>query len=188
MKPEHFAPGEYAPWRGKMVGGKERIIDATHIKYQERRKIVLEMRKSGASYRQIAEYLGVSEYQVSSYLDTALRQLIAEDVESVRKIELGRLDTMLQGIWSRAIKGELPAVDRALHIMKRRAEIMGLDAPKRIDLKGKIEQTTKNTITFDKPEQIGEVLATLAAQIAEKSREQITVIEAKPVLIEAPKE
>jgi hypothetical protein len=88
----------------------------------------LELRKAGASFQQIADQLGYAgpsgAYQaVMSALDATLR----EPGESVRTLELERLDRMTLGLWQGAIAGEYQAVDRVLKIMDRRARLLGLD-------------------------------------------------------------
>jgi hypothetical protein len=50
----------------------------------------------------------------------------------VRKLECERLDRLLLAVWSRALSGDLDALDRALALMKRRAALLGLDAPRKI--------------------------------------------------------
>ena len=54
---------------------------------------------------------------------------IGESVTDVRRMELERLDAMLGALWPKAERGNLTAVDRVLHIMERRAKLLGLDTP-----------------------------------------------------------
>jgi hypothetical protein len=44
--------------------------------------------------------------------------------------ELAELDVLQAAVWPRAVAGHLPSVDAALGIMKRRARLLGLDAPR----------------------------------------------------------
>ncbi len=46
-------------------------------------------------------------------------------------MEVTRLDQLLVAMWPKAMQGSGWAVDRCLGIMKRRAELLGLDAPTR---------------------------------------------------------
>lgn len=117
----------------------------------ERRTFVLDLRKSGASYPKIAEAAlkrfgaerlpnGWDERyaykDVKRELDR-LNEERTEGAEEVRRLELERLDRMLMGLWTQAIKGQQGAIDRVLKIMKRRANLLGIDAPKRTELTGK---------------------------------------------------
>jgi hypothetical protein len=45
-----------------------------------------------------------------------------------------RLDRLLAAIWNQAIEGDGESIDRCLRIMKRRSELLGLDAPKNVKM------------------------------------------------------
>jgi len=126
---------------GKSKTGVQTITTA------ERRKFVLNMRLSGATYPQIADaavkHFGIDNLpggwceryahkDVKRELDK-MRDEMAEATEQIREQELLRLDRMMLALWSQAINGHQGAVDRILRIMKRRADLTGLDAPKKID-------------------------------------------------------
>jgi transposase-like protein len=92
----------------------------------------LALRKSGATYEAIARDLGVSVQSAHRAVKRALERLngeIAESVTDVRRMELERLDAMLGALCPKAARGNLTAVDRVLHIMERRAKLLGLDTP-----------------------------------------------------------
>jgi hypothetical protein len=92
----------------------------------------LALRKSGATYEAIARDLGVSVQSAHRAVKRALNRLngeIAEGVTDVRRMELERLDAMLGALWPKAARGNPTAVDRVLHIMERRAKLLGLDTP-----------------------------------------------------------
>jgi hypothetical protein len=92
----------------------------------------LALRKSGSTYEAIARDLGVSVQSAHRAVRRALDRLngeIAEGVTDVRRMELERLDAMLGALWPKAARGNLTAVDRVLHIMERRARLLGLDTP-----------------------------------------------------------
>lgn len=98
----------------------------------ERRRKAVELRKAGASLKTIAGELGVTFQAVSKMIHKELAELAAateKDAETLRQIEVERLDAMLLGLWNRARHGHEGAVDRVLRIMQRRAALLGLDAP-----------------------------------------------------------
>ena len=117
-----------------------------------RRDFVLRMRKAGATYREIAS-AAIAEFGLEqlpsgwdcryAYMDVKrelekLRNIIGEEAEDIRQIELERLNDMLRAVWNQAT-GQEPdygAVDRVLRIMKRRAELLGLDAPQKREYSG----------------------------------------------------
>lgn len=109
------------------------------IQTHERRVRALDLRRNGASYRQISAALGVSASTAHEDVQVALRDSLAEPAEAVRKIMLERLDAMLLPLMRRATDPQLrdyQAVDRVLKILERQAALLGVDAPRRIDITG----------------------------------------------------
>ena len=102
----------------------------------ERRVRALELRQKGNSYRAIARQLGVSEAQAHKDVHASLRALAEQEMstaEELRALELERLDALLLIVSDEVEQGNLAAVDRALRIGERRAKLLGLDAPQRMD-------------------------------------------------------
>lgn len=108
-------------------------------KAAERRLRALELRKGGATYRQIGERLGVSEAQAHRDVCRALaglQKLCEAEAEVVRTLEIARLDALLVPMMRQALQGNQGAVDRVLRIAERRAKLLGLDAPVRQEVTG----------------------------------------------------
>jgi len=87
----------------------------------------LQLRASGATYKQIAEALGLPNLMaayrlVTQEVDNAIRESAAEILE----LELTRLDRLLMAVYPAAINGDLQAIDRALKIEDMRAKLLGL--------------------------------------------------------------
>jgi len=98
----------------------------------QRRNDALELRKAGASYRQIGQQLGVSHQQAHRDVTKAIRDLakLGEgNARELRILEAERLDALFLSLWPQARVGDLQVVDRTLRIMARRAKLLGLDAP-----------------------------------------------------------
>ena len=102
------------------------------VQAAERRLQALALRREGATFSEIGEALGINRSAahkaVSKALDE-LAQLSEGEVISLRALELDRLDVLQRAIWMQAMDGVLPAVDRLLRIMERRAKLLGIDAP-----------------------------------------------------------
>jgi hypothetical protein len=99
----------------------------------ERARQALELRKAGVQYADIAATLKfASASGAYRAVSRALARLTAEPAAELRKMELLRLDRMLQAIWDPVLKGNQGAIDRALKICERRAKLLGLDAPQKI--------------------------------------------------------
>ena len=108
--------------------------DNKAIAYAEKQRQALELRKAGLTFEEIAAKLGYATH-VGAYqaVKSAIRKIIKEPAEEVRDLEVARLDAMLAGLWVDARKGNVLKVDRVLKIMSRRAELLGLDAPKKYE-------------------------------------------------------
>jgi DNA-binding CsgD family transcriptional regulator len=98
----------------------------------ERRAMALELRKSGAAYREIARQLGVDVHTAHGDVGAelaALREMTVGRAEELRALELERFDRMVAGLWPQIEKGSPPAVTAAIRVSERRARLLGLDAP-----------------------------------------------------------
>ena len=106
---------------------------------QERRAKALQLRIAGATYEQIATQLGyAARGNALKDVDVGLKAITKEPAEKLRKIENQRLEVMQIALWTRASKGEIAAQDACLRIMKRRADMNGLDAKSKIELSGSL--------------------------------------------------
>jgi hypothetical protein len=96
---------------------------------KEKQYQALELRKAGASYRQIGAQLGVSDVQCHRYVKAALAQiqkLSLESAEEYRALELEKLDNYELRINKQVQNGNFGAIDRALRIIDQRAKLLGL--------------------------------------------------------------
>ena len=107
----------------------------------ERRVRAFEMRKAGASQHAIARALGVSRSVVVQDLDITIKD-VASKLETQAKtalvLELTRLDTLQRALWPLIVgvdKPNVEAVHAVLAIMKHRADLLGLNAPDKLDLR-----------------------------------------------------
>jgi hypothetical protein len=96
---------------------------------------VFELRIQGNTFDQIASEVGFSGPSGAWQAYQRVKEShIFESVDEARQLELMRLDEMQFAIWDRAINGELPALQCVLKIMDRRAKLLGLDKPEKIEL------------------------------------------------------
>lgn len=120
----------------------------TQINTQERRAFILELRKSGASYRQIADATikrfgednlpnGFNCLYASKDVKRELEKLQAlneQQAEDIRAIRLERINTALLAIWPQVKKGHLGAIDRFVRLDSQLAKLTGTDSPEKMDL------------------------------------------------------
>lgn len=112
------------------------MTSAKTFAVKDRRILCIELRKSGMTLDQIGREVGISPQAVHTHLKNGLARLdkIAEkSAEELRRIELERLDTMHLALYAKAITGDVVAVRAMLKIGERRAALLGLDAPRKLD-------------------------------------------------------
>lgn len=106
----------------------------------ERQEQALLLRRSGLAFSAIGQRLGISKSRAHALvqlgMDSAREQILTQSDE-LRIEEISRLDGMLATVYEKAAAGDLQAVDRVLKIGERRAKLLGLEAPVRIETTGK---------------------------------------------------
>ena len=94
--------------------------------------MAISLRREGQSFAQIGQTLGITKQSAHNLVKTALDRLADETREITaqwRALEADRLDCLQVAAWDKAMEGNLPAVDRVLKIMERRAKLLALDQP-----------------------------------------------------------
>jgi hypothetical protein len=107
----------------------------------QRRLRVLELTQEGYTTRQIGAQLGVSHTLAWRDLKHSLTEYSErESVETtqLRNLEKARLDQLQSAVYPKALEGQVTAVEAVLSIMKRRAALLGLDQPVRVDLSAEV--------------------------------------------------
>jgi hypothetical protein len=94
---------------------------------------VLDLRRAGFTFQRIAEEVG---YATPSGAQRALERIMSRNIpmapEEFRWQELDRLDRMQVALWPRAMKGDDRAIGTIVRLMERRAKLVGIDAPTKI--------------------------------------------------------
>ena len=93
----------------------------------------LRLRRAGLTLDEIATRVG---YNSSASVHYALKRLneriVREDVDEIRNLEGERLDLLQAANWDNAMQGDVPAGALVLRVMERRAKLLGLDMPIRV--------------------------------------------------------
>lgn len=101
---------------------------ARQIEREEQREKILNLRRTGASFRAIANQLGLTLNKTFRLHDEALATLCPlESREQIRQTELDRLDRLKLAIWQRCADGELEAIREMIRLIGMTARIAGLD-------------------------------------------------------------
>ena len=109
------------------------------IRTTEKTLRALELRKRGLNYTQIGKKLGCHRSTACRYVLSELENLAdkcREEAAHVRDLELQRLDALYLVAYAEVEEGNVPAIDRCLRIMERRAKLLGLDAAQKVDVNG----------------------------------------------------
>jgi hypothetical protein len=108
-------------------------VDITEDALLAKELRVLDLRRAGFTFQRIAEETG---YKQASGAQRAYERIMARDKplapEEHRWQELDRLDRMQVALWPRAMKGDDRAINTIVRLMERRARLVGIDAPQRI--------------------------------------------------------
>lgn len=94
-----------------------------------------ELRLRGRTIRGIADELGIPKSTVQDTLNAYIAELVLPLADEVRLLELDRLDGWLGRLEDQLDNGEAPerVVPVLLKVQERRARLLGLDAPERVD-------------------------------------------------------
>lgn len=98
----------------------------------QRQILALDLRISGLSFRAIGEKLGISHQQVYRDIESELARLAdlrADKAETLRELELQRLDKIINSLDAWVASGNVGAVNAWIKTSERRSKLLGLDAP-----------------------------------------------------------
>lgn len=120
-------------------------LDAAHASpkradLERRLGDVLANLKGGLTQRKLAEALGVSLGTINSDVKTIFERLKLEQVttaDETRLLMIARIDTLLNGLWEQAIKGDFKAIEAIDRLEERRAKLTGAYAPEVWEISGR---------------------------------------------------
>ena len=104
-------------------------VNRATLRSQDRQVRALELRRTGATYVQIATALGVVKGSAYRLVQEALVTTLREPAEAVRALELERLDLLTRKLETRISTGDEKAINTLLKVMDHRARLLGLYAP-----------------------------------------------------------
>jgi hypothetical protein len=144
---------EHMPPNNGHAGGAQSAEEANRI--EKRRTEVAFLMMAHFTYREMAEKLGVAPATISEDVKAIReewRQRSSADYGSYLAEELAKLDLLEREVGTMALSGgpeggvNLAAVDRLLAIRDRRARMLGLDSPSRVEVTMRVEQIAKALI------------------------------------------
>jgi len=94
----------------------------------------------GLTFKAISELHGIPYHQVSTLLHRFARVYGKKQIERVRRMDLDRIEALLDAQWERAVKtGNKDHVKLVLVMIQLRARILGYEAPRRIEHGGEVK-------------------------------------------------
>lgn len=109
--------------------GKSAKTTAKDAKRAHAANQALTMRKTGHSYREIADTLNTSVSTAHKYVQDALAAITKDSAEEVLKLQMERYNSLLAAHYTNALQGDTQATDRALAIMARIERLHGVNGP-----------------------------------------------------------
>lgn len=95
---------------------------------------VLELRRAGLTWQRIAEQVGYADHS-GAYLayKRVIKRTQQQPADELRLQELDRIDRLQLAAWPNAMKGDNQAINTICRLMERRARLLGLDMPVKIE-------------------------------------------------------
>ncbi len=92
-----------------------------------RKARAVELATQGHTYQQIADELGYANRgTVHRLVQQTLHAHQADSVDTLRALEVARLDALQQALWEPALTGDLRAVNQVVQIVVARSRLLGL--------------------------------------------------------------
>ena len=132
---------------------KTRVSRVRSLAARMRGQQAIKLRMAGATLDDIAKQLdfksAAGAYKSVMRELKATAQDMGEGIEAVRQLELKRLDQMQFPLWPAVLAGDVQATTTALRIQERRASLLGLDAPKQIEARVRVDVLSWNQAIRD---------------------------------------
>lgn len=95
--------------------------------------VILSRVMAGQSLRTIEKDLGIPRATVARYRDLALSSIATPMIEEARTLELERLDTLIEAVWSSAATGDEKAIASYIKLSDKRVALLGLNKPIQVE-------------------------------------------------------
>lgn len=96
----------------------------------------------GMNAQQIGDLHGITRAAVWSRIKRFRAKLGIEDPAEAKALDLGRYEALIEKVWTTTFKDPTPENVRSLAmLMDQRAKLLGLNAPKRLQVDGRMELT-----------------------------------------------
>lgn len=90
---------------------------------------LLDRKRRGETFAEIAQALGITIERARKELRRAYEGITQEPTEDARALDVARIEAIIQVLWPNAMQGHLPSIDRIYAGLQHRAKLKGLFAP-----------------------------------------------------------
>jgi hypothetical protein len=84
---------------------------------KQRRQQALQLHLAGATFQAIADTLGYANRGTAHKVVHEALDELAPDIKPHQATKVARIDAMLQGLWPKARKGDVQAIDRVIKLV-----------------------------------------------------------------------
>jgi hypothetical protein len=141
---------------------------------------VMELRRAGLTFDRIAEQTGYAD-PTGAYAayKRAIKRTMQQPADELRTQELDTINRLQLAAWPNALKGDTKAILTIVRLMERRAKLLGLDMPIKIE---------QEVITWNGDDTIDRAVRDLAALLTANNADSasegamaVIISEAEPV-------
>jgi len=104
-----------------------------------KRTAALELRRDGHTLKEIADSLQCSRSYVYKLISSSLVELAKQSEQAtveLRELENMRLDALWEQAYTKAMNGDLAAINTCVRISERRSKLWGLDGTQKLEHSG----------------------------------------------------
>jgi len=141
----------------------------------KKRQRVLELRRAGMTFDEIARRVGYSNRGgARKAYEAALADAgVSPTTEQTRALELDRLDRLQAALWPKAARGDLPSIDRVLKISEQRMRIEARPEGNDHAMRLALERTVEKSELID--EDVDAALIESGLKIADRIDESVSL-------------
>jgi hypothetical protein len=137
--------------------------DVVELVTPEDENRILQLRLSGMSVRRLAREFKLRETEIIRILDAALPPLNQATKIRLFREDIARLDDLLIAFYPEARKGNVASAGICLKLLERRAAMVGMDSPVRIDI-------SAEAVAAETPRSTAALIEELDRIVAERQR------------------
>ena len=127
-----------------MIEGGDKRTSRAKVDIAKREQQIVALKLRGIAAPEIARVIGISRQAVNGAFNKALRRQTEDALDAWHRIELGGLAMEATNIWrlmdlpenKNDWRAQAALEDRLMRIHIRRAKLLGLDAPTKLDVSG----------------------------------------------------